>query len=127
MYTDRQLLDKAKEAMKYSYSPYSHFAVGACVLTKDGCVYTGCNIENSSYGVSNCAERTAIYKAVSEGHMEFDRIAIVSSLGQKTYPCGICRQVMSEFFHGDEHVIVEDDNDIYSYTIEELLPYAFKL
>ena len=67
MYTDRQLLDMAKNAMKYSYSPYSHFAVGACVLMKDGSVFTGCNIENSSLGASNCAERTAIFKAVSEG------------------------------------------------------------
>ena len=77
MYTDRQLLDMAKEAMKHSYSPYSHFTVGACVLMKNGSVYTGCNIENSSYGASNCAERTAIFKAVSDGQSEFDRIAIV--------------------------------------------------
>lgn len=127
MYTDRQLLDMAKAAMEYSYSPYSHYKVGASVLTKDGYVYTGCNIENSSYGVSNCAERTAIFKAISEGHAEFDRIAIVSSSGDRTYPCGICRQVMSEFFHGDERIIVEDENDIYSYSINELLPYAFEL
>lgn len=127
MYTDRQLLDMAKEAMKHSYSPYSHFTVGACVLMKNGSVYTGCNIENSSYGASNCAERTAIFKAVSDGQSEFDRIAIVCSLGGKAYPCGICRQVMSEFFRGDEHIILEDKDGIYSYSIDELLPYAFKL
>ena len=110
MYTDRQLLDMAKNAMKYSYSPYSHFAVGACVLMKDGSVFTGC-----------------IFKAVSEGHSDFDRIAVVSSSGEKTYPCGICRQVMSEFFHGDERIITEDKDGIYSYDINALLPYAFKL
>lgn len=127
MYTDRQLLDMAKEAMKHSYSPYSHFAVGACVLMKNGSVYTGCNIENSSYGASNCAERTAIFKAVSEGRKEFAKIAIVSSSGLKTYPCGICRQVMSEFFKGNEQIILENDGEIIKYTIDYLLPDSFKL
>lgn len=127
MYTDRQLLDMAKEAMKHSYSPYSHFAVGACVLMKNGSVYTGCNIENSSYGASNCAERTAIFKAVSEGRKEFAKIAIVSSSGLKTYPCGICRQVMSEFFKGNEQIILENAGEIIKYTIDYLLPDSFKL
>lgn len=126
-YTDRQLIDMAKKAMNYSYSPYSHFAVGACVVMKDGSVYTGCNIENASYGATNCAERTAIFKAVSDGNTDFDRIAIVSSSGEKTYPCGICRQVMSEFFHGGEQIIIEDNNEIISYRIDELFPYMFKL
>lgn len=127
MYTDRQLLDMAKEAMKHSYSPYSHFTVGACVLMKNGSVYTGCNIENSSYGASNCAERTAIFKAVSEGRKEFAKIAIVSSSGLKTYPCGICRQVMSEFFKGNEQIILENAGEIIKYTIDYLLPDSFKL
>ncbi len=127
MYTDRQLLDMAKKAMKYSYSPYSHFAVGACVLMKDGSIYTGCNIENSGFGAANCAERTAMFKAISEGKHDFEKIAIVSSSGKKTYPSGICRQVMSEFFNGGESIIVEDKDGIYSYNIRELLPYAFKL
>ena len=126
-YTDRQLIDMAKKAMNYSYSPYSHFSVGACVVMKDGSVYTGCNIENASYGATNCAERTAIFKAVSDGNTDFDRIAIVSSSGEKTYPCGICRQVMSEFFHGEEQIIIEDNNEIISYRIDELFPYMFKL
>ena len=126
-YTDRQLIDMAKKAMNYSYSPYSHFSVGACVVMKDGSVYTGCNIENASYGATNCAERTAIFKAVSDGNTDFDRIAIVSSSGEKTYPCGICRQVMSEFFHGEERIIIEDNNEIISYRIDELFPYMFKL
>lgn len=127
MYTDRQLLDMAKEAMKHSYSPYSHFAVGACVLMKNGSVYTGCNIENSSFGATNCAERTAIFKAVSEGRKEFAKIAIVSSSGLKTYPCGICRQVMSEFFKGNEQIILENAGEIIKYTIDYLLPDSFKL
>ena len=127
MYTDRQLLDMAKNAMKYSYSPYSHFAVGACVLMKDGSVFTGCNIENSSFGATNCAERTAIFKAVSEGRKEFAKIAIVSSSGLKTYPCGICRQVMSEFFKGNEQIILENAGEIIKYTIDYLLPDSFKL
>ena len=117
-YTDRELLDKAKEAMVYSYSPYSRFKVGACVLTKDGHIYTGCNIENSSFGATNCAERTAIFKAVSEGRKEFAKIAIVSSSGLKTYPCGICRQVMSEFFKGNEQIILENAGEINSYCKE---------
>lgn len=126
-YTDRELLDKAKEAMVYSYSPYSRFKVGACVLTKDGHIYTGCNIENSSFGATNCAERTAIFKAVSEGRKEFAKIAIVSSSGLKTYPCGICRQVMSEFFKGNEQIILENAGEIIKYTINYLLPDSFKL
>ena len=126
-YTDRELLDKAKEAMVYSYSPYSRFKVGACVLTKDGHIYTGCNIENSSFGATNCAERTAIFKAVSEGRKEFAKIAIVSSSGLKTYPCGICRQVMSEFFKGNEQIILENAGEIIKYTIDYLLPDSFKL
>lgn len=120
-YTDRELLDKAKEAM------YSRFKVGACVLTKDGHIYTGCNIENSSFGATNCAERTAIFKAVSEGRKEFAKIAIVSSSGLKTYPCGICRQVMSEFFKGNEQIILENAGEIIKYTIDYLLPDSFKL
>ena len=100
-YTDRELLDKAKEAMVYSYSPYSRFKVGACVLTKDGHIYTGCNIENSSFGATNCAERTAIFKAVSEGR--------------------------SEFFKGNEQIILENAGEIIKYTIDYLLPDSFKL
>ena len=119
-YTDRELLDKAKEAMVYSYSPYSRFKVGACVLTKDGHIYTGCNIENSSFGATN-------FKAVSEGRKEFAKIAIVSSSGLKTYPCGICRQVMSEFFKGNEQIILENAGEIIKYTIDYLLPDSFKL
>ena len=124
-YTDRQLIDMAKKAMNYSYSPYSHFAVGACVVMKDGSVYTGCNIENASYGATNCAERTAIFKAVSDGNTDFDRIAIVSSSGEKTYPCGICRQVMSEFMNSDGIIILENHGLIKKFKLDELLPHSF--
>lgn len=125
--TDRELIDKAKEALKYSYSPYSHFAVGAALLCSDGQVFTGCNIENASYGAANCAERTAIFKAVSEGVKNFDAIAIVCSGSQPAYPCGICRQVMSEFFNPDTRVIVEDGDILKAYSFKELLPESFSL
>lgn len=125
--TDRELIDKAKEALKYSYSPYSHFAVGAALLSSDGQVFTGCNIENASYGAANCAERTAIFKAVSEGVKNFDAIAIVCSGSQPAYPCGICRQVMSEFFNPDTRVIVEDGDVLKTYSFKELLPESFSL
>ena len=124
---NRQLIEKAKEAMENSYSPYSNFKVGACLLCKDGTIYTGCNIENSSFGATNCAERTAIFKAVSEGKREFLKIAVVGSGEDLTFPCGICRQVMSEFML-DGEVILEDNNrEIKVFKVRELLPYAFSL
>ena len=131
MYTDRQLLDMAKNAMKYSYSPYSHFAVGACVLMKDGSVFTGCNIENSSFGASNCAERTAFFKAVSEGVRDFEAICIVGGKNQKatdyTAPCGVCRQVMMEFCNPKTFkIILAIDRENYRiYTLEDMLPQGF--
>ncbi len=124
---NRQLIEKAKEAMENSYSPYSNFNVGACLLCKDGTIYTGCNIENSSFGATNCAERTAIFKAVSEGKREFLKIAVVGSGEDLTFPCGICRQVMSEFML-DGEVILEDNNrEIKVFKVRDLLPYAFSL
>ena len=138
--TDNELVAKAKEALEYSYSPYSHFAVGAALLSTDGQVFTGCNIENSSFGATNCAERTAIFKAVSEGVKDFKAIAIVCSGDQPAYPCGICRQVMSEFFNPDTRIIVEEpfspmDNvstvrpAMGSYTADDvpILPISFAL
>ena len=99
MISYQELIKQAIEARKQSYCPYSGFAVGAALLCGDGTVYTGCNIENASYSPTNCAERTAFFKAVSEGKREFVAIAIVggSEELQKCYPCGVCRQVMSEF------------------------------
>lgn len=120
------LIQKAKEAMKYSYSRYSNFSVGAALLTTTGKVYTGCNIENASYGATICAERTALVKAISEGERSFSKIAIVSSNDEFTPPCGICVQFISEFML-DAQIILSSNNDIKTYKVSEFLPYAFKL
>jgi len=121
-----QLLVTAKEAMKYAYAPYSGFSVGAAVLTAEGRVYSGCNIENASFGATNCAERTAIFKAVSEGCSSISKIAVVCSSGHYAYPCGICRQVIAEFATDDMIVILEDsDKGILELPFKEFLPAAF--
>lgn len=118
------LIEKAKEAMKNAYTKYSGFNVGAALLTKSGKIYTGCNIENSSYGATICAERVAFTKAISEGEREFEAIAIVSSSGDFTYPCGICRQFMSEW--GTKlKLILENGKETKIYTLDQLLPEAF--
>ena len=122
---DSELMDMAKEAMKSAYAPYSHFSVGAAVETDDGEVYCGCNIENSSYGATICAERTAISKAVSEGYRRITRIAICDSNNSFAWPCGICRQVMSEFAVEDFYVILEDNGKISNFLLKELLPNSF--
>ena len=121
---DLLLIKKAKQAMEFSYSPYSHFPVGAAVHTLDGHIYTGCNIENVSYGLTNCAERTAIFKAVSEGAREFDVIAIAGN--QTPWPCGACRQVMAEFAPNIRLLLVCGD-DIQEKYLNELLPYSINL
>ena len=131
--TSRELALTAIDAMKKSYSPYSQFTVGAALLTKDGKIYTGANIENASYTPTVCAERTAIFTAVHNGEREFEAIAIVG--GHKgdikgvTAPCGVCRQVMSEFCSPDFKVILvtSRDGDFEETTLGELLPYMFKL
>ena len=122
-YDRDELIARAKEAMKYSYSPYSHYPVGACLLAKSGKMYTGCNIENASYGVANCAERTALFKAVSEGEREFVAIAVTTEkfLG---WPCGICRQALYEFAP-DLEVIVACGDEVDSMPLRELLPHGF--
>ena len=124
--TDFELIQIAKEATTYSYAPYSNFQVGAALLTTDGKVFTGCNIENASYGATNCAERTAIFKAVSEGYHSFLKIAVVAKNGSTAYPCGICLQVMQEFMP-EGVVLLEENNTIVSYTLKELLPKGFIL
>lgn len=106
--TDKELLDKATEAMEKAYSPYSGFKVGAAIETADGRIFTGCNVENASFGATICAERTAAVKAVSEGAKVFRRIAIVGSAGEYTYPCGICRQFLAEFFEEDGIIVLND-------------------
>ena len=117
-----RLVEGALEARENAYAPYSHFAVGACLLTEDGSYYRGCNIENSSYGATNCAERTAIFKAVSEGARGFDVIAIAGKT--KPWPCGACRQVLNEFAP-DIRVIVTWEDHVEEKNLHELLPEGF--
>ena len=122
----RKLAKIAIDARENAYVPYSKFKVGAAVLTADGSIYTGCNIENASYGATNCAERTAIFKAVSEGHKEIKAIAIVGDMSTNTYPCGICRQVIVEFASKDiEIILVKNEENYIIKTMEEILPGAF--
>lgn len=118
-----KLMEMAKEAKKMAYTPYSNFNVGAALLTKSGKVYTGCNVEIASFGATNCAERTAIFKAVSEGETEFKAIAITGD-SESTYPCGICRQVIVEFGL-DIEIVIEEKGKIKVMTIDELLPKSF--
>ena len=115
----------AKKAMLNSYSPYSNFSVGASLLCSDGSVYTGCNIENVSFGATICAERTAIFKAISEGHRNFIKLGIVSSNNDLTFPCGICLQVMLEFMYDSEIVLEGKNNSIKVFKVNELLPSVF--
>ena len=126
-----KLIETAMEQLKFSYTPYSNFKVGASLLTKNGQIYTGCNIENAAYTPTNCAERTAIFKAVSEGVREFDTICIVGGkdgiLTEYTAPCGVCRQVMMEFCDPKTfRVITAISEDTYlDKTLEEMLPFGF--
>ncbi len=123
---NRKLYEIALLAKENAYAPYSGFKVGAAALTQDGIVYTGCNVENASYGATICAERTAIVKAVSEGKKNIVKMAIASDNMDPTYPCGICRQVISEFMPEGE-IIVANGKNISIYKVSELMPYAFKL
>ena len=129
MYDYKLLMDKAKEASKQSYSPFSKFAVGACVIAKSGKTYSGCNVENSSFGMTICAERCAIFKAVSEGEREILAIAIYSPNTDDCNPCGACRQVMYEFQPADAEVeiITERANELVIRKLSEYLPYGFKI
>lgn len=126
-----ELIGNAMAAMKNSYSPYSGFCVGAALLTKKGKVYTGCNIENSSYSVTNCAERTAIHSAISKGEREFAAIAIVGGKNGRVEsycpPCGVCRQVLAEFCRNDFKIYLYNGVEIKVYTLDELLPESFDL
>lgn len=128
----QELICKALEARQKAYAPYSGFMVGAALLCKDGRIFTGCNIENASYGATNCAERTAFFKAVSEGNREFTAIAIAGGRREAQSleycaPCGICRQVMSEFCDPDAFLVIlpRSEEDYKSYTLGQLLPLGF--
>ncbi len=125
--TDNELIDISEKAQSVAYAPYSGFKVGAALLTSEGKVFTGCNIENSSYGASVCAERTAVYKAVSEGYTDFSAIAVTSSGAGITFPCGICRQVLNEFSPDMRVILCEKGNEPVSFMLSGLLPNAFKL
>lgn len=122
------LISKAKDAAKASYSPFSKFAVGAAVLMSNGQIYTGCNIENSSFGMTICAERCAIFKAVSEGQKEILAVAIYSPNAADCYPCGACRQVMYEFQGETEIVVItEHENKPIPRKLSDFLPFGFKI
>ncbi|HEL2055918.1 TPA: cytidine deaminase [Streptococcus suis] len=120
------LLDLVAENSRHAYVPYSHFPVSAVLLAKNGQVFTGVNIENASFGLTNCAERTAIFKAVSEGVRDFSEIVIYGETEKPISPCGACRQVMAEFFEQDLKVtLVAKDKSTVEMTVGELLPYSF--
>lgn len=126
-----KMIQLALEARKMAYVPYSHYTVGAALLTEDGEIYCGCNIESASYGATNCAERTAFFKAISEGKRNFSAIAIAGGMeGEEpkeyAYPCGICRQVIKEFVKDDFRIIVARSlTDYKEYTLSELFPFGF--
>jgi cytidine deaminase len=122
--SDETLLELARKAMERSYAPYSKFQVGACVLCADGRLFTGCNVENASFGLTNCAERTAIFKAVSEGATEFTAIAIAAH-GAVPWPCGACRQVLNEFAPEIRVLVTWDDHQVACAKLTDLLPHGF--
>ena len=127
---DRKLLiEKAFEAQKFCYTPYSNFNVGAALLAADGTIYQGCNIENAAYTPTNCAERTAFFKAVSEGEREFEKIAVAGGTGESENdfcaPCGVCRQVMAEFCDENFILVLGDKKSFKKYKLGEILPFAF--
>jgi len=128
MITDQELIEYARKAMENAYVPYSKFHVGAALLTKTGKVYTGCNVEIASFGATNCAERTAVWKAVSEeGKLEIEKIAIISDEPDYIYPCGICRQVLAEFADDEMIVIGAKKNGEYkAMRFGDILPHAFR-
>ncbi len=123
--TEKELCQKAIDMLQRSYSPYSHFAVGAALECADGTVFTGCNIENAAYSATVCAERTAIFKAVSEGYRDFKRIAIAGCSDDFCVPCGVCRQVMQEFAPQLEVICLNGKGESKHFALKELLPYGF--
>lgn len=123
--TTQELCAAARRMLAMAYVPYSHFPVGAALECMDGTVFTGCNIENAAYGPSNCAERTAVFKAVSEGYRDFRRIAIAADTEDFCAPCGVCRQVLHEFAPKLEVILVNRLGETRTLTLPELFPYSF--
>ena len=123
---EKMLIEEAKKAREFAYVPYSNFKVGAALVSKDGKVYHGCNIENAAYPVTNCGERTAIFKAISEGVTEFETLAVVADTARPVPPCGACRQVIAELCPPDMEVILTNlKGDVQKVLVKELLPGAF--
>ena len=122
-----RLLDKAQEARDHSYAPYSKYSVGAALLTADGRIYQGCNIENAGFTPTVCAERTAFFKAVYDGHRAFRAIAVIATGEEMGFPCGVCRQVMAEFCDSDFLIITSnaDGSEIVTETLDQMLPHRF--
>src|SRR5215468_4528588 len=126
MITDEELIELAKTSRNNAHAPYSNFHVGAAIVAADGRVFTGCNVENSTYGLSMCAERVAIFKAVSDGSHEISKVAVVTDHEHIAPPCGCCRQMIWEFANDQTEVILANlTGDVRSYRIRELLPEAF--
>ena len=126
MVSDNELVETARKAKEKAYAPYSGFKVGAAVLTENGNVYTGVNIENASYGATNCAERTAIFKAVSEGETRIKKVAVIGDSESIVHPCGMCRQVMAEFADGNMRIICSNKYGNYKvFSLDEMLPNSF--
>ena len=124
----RKLIEAAKEERERSHAPATNFKVGAAVLMKNGKIYKGCNIESKGFGSLICAERDAIFEAITDGEHDFVAIAIVSITNDETFPCGICRQVMYEFMPEDAEIILEDRNgNIKVYMLKDLFPHGYKL
>lgn len=124
--TDKELVEKAFSMHRFSYVPYSHFPVGAALLCADGTLYTGCNVENAAYGSTICAERTALVKAVSEGHRDdFVKIAIAGQSGDYCWPCGACRQMLYEFAPDLEVLCANGKHEFVSISLSDLLPHGF--
>ncbi len=125
-HSDEELISLARQARENAHAPYSRFKVGAAVECADGRVFTGCNVENSSYGLSICAERVAIFKAVSEGAREFSRIAVIADTPKPVHPCGACRQVISDMFDGEAEVMMSNlKGEIEIRRVSDLLPEPF--
>ncbi len=125
--SDKKLLEIAKNAARNSYAPYSNIHVGAALLTEDNKIFTGINVENSSYGLSICAERVAVFNAVSNGYRKFKKIAVITAEGKGIMPCGACRQVLSEFSNDIDIITLDSEGNVIRFKLNDLLPHAFRL